>query len=354
MAGFSTTLHRSGLDGMPETRSAMAVRALLEIRNLEVQFGTEDGIVRAVDGVTYTIEKEKTLGIVGESGCGKTVTALAIMGLVQSPPGKIANGEILYHRNGKTTDLAKLPPKGRAMRAIRGNEIAMIFQEPMTSLNPVFTIGFQIMEAIMLHQRLKKKEARTKAIEMLREVGIPLPEERVDEYPHQLSGGMRQRAMIAMALSCNPQLLIADEPTTALDVTIQAQVLELMNALRKEFKAAIQFITHDLGVIAGMADDVAVMYLGRIVEAAPVREIFHAPQHPYTQGLMHSIPSLTRSRERLVPIEGVVPDPSDAPPGCGFEPRCPKRMEICKTEMPPLKDVAPGHSAACWLYGGTT
>jgi len=332
----------------------MTPSALLEIRDLEVQFGMEDGVVRAVDGVTYTIEAEKTLGVVGESGCGKTVTALAIMGLVQSPPGKIANGEILYHRGEKTTDLAKLPPKGRAMRAIRGNEIAMIFQEPMTSLNPVFTIGYQIMEAIILHQRKRKKEARRQAVDMLREVGIPLPEERVDEYPHQLSGGMRQRAMIAMALSCNPQLLIADEPTTALDVTIQAQVLELMNALRKEFKAAIQFITHDLGVIAGMADDVAVMYLGRIVEAAPVREIFHAPKHPYTQGLMHSIPSLTRSRERLVPIEGVVPDPSDAPPGCGFEPRCPKRMEICKTEMPPLKDVAPGHSAACWLYGGTT
>jgi oligopeptide/dipeptide ABC transporter ATP-binding protein len=330
----------------------MTPSALLEIRDLEVQFGMEEGVVRAVDGVTYTIEREKTLGVVGESGCGKTVTALAIMGLVQSPPGKIANGEILYHRGDKTTDLAKLPPKGRAMRAIRGNEIAMIFQEPMTSLNPVFTIGYQIMEAIILHQRLKKKEARKQAIRMLHEVGIPLPEQRVDEYPHQLSGGMRQRAMIAMALSCNPQLLIADEPTTALDVTIQAQVLELMNALRKEFKAAIQFITHDLGVIAGMADDVAVMYLGRIVEAATVREIFHAPQHPYTQGLMHSIPSLKRRKERLVPIEGVVPDPSDAPPGCGFEPRCPQRMEICKTQMPPLREVAAGHTAACWLYEG--
>jgi oligopeptide/dipeptide ABC transporter ATP-binding protein len=324
--------------------------ALLEVTSLEVHFVMEGSVVRAVDGVTYTIEAEKTLGVVGESGCGKTVTALAIMGLVQSPPGKIVGGEILYHRGETTIDLAKLPPRGRMMRSIRGNEIAMIFQEPMTSLNPVFTIGYQIVEAIVLHQQLHKREAKRKAIEMLRAVGIPLPEQRVDEYPHQLSGGMRQRAMIAMALSCNPQLLIADEPTTALDVTIQAQVLELMNALRKEFKTAIQFITHDLGVIAGMADDVVVMYLGRIVEGASVKEVFHAPKHPYTKGLMHSIPSLTRSKDRLVPIEGVVPDPSDAPPGCGFEPRCPQRMEICKTKMPPLVEVAPQHTAACWLY----
>jgi oligopeptide/dipeptide ABC transporter ATP-binding protein len=334
------------LEGLAMTQSSSA---LLEIRDLEVQFAMEDGVLRAVDGVTYTIEAEKTLGVVGESGCGKTVTALAIMGLVQSP-GRIAKGEVLYHQGEKTTDLAKLPPKGRAMRAIRGNEIAMIFQEPMTSLNPVYSIGYQIMEAIILHQRLKKRDARRQAIDMLRSVGIPLPEQRVDEYPHQLSGGMRQRAMIAMALSCNPSLLLADEPTTALDVTIQAQVLELMNALRREFKAAIQFITHDLGVIAGMADDVVVMYLGRIVEAAPVREIFHAPRHPYTQGLMRSIPSLTRSKERLVPIEGVVPDPRDAPPGCGFEPRCPHSMGICKTTMPALLDVGPQHTAACWLY----
>jgi oligopeptide/dipeptide ABC transporter ATP-binding protein len=336
------------LEGLAMIQSSTA---LLEVRDLEVHFAMEGGVVRAVDGVTYTIEAEKTLGVVGESGCGKTVTALAIMGLVQSPPGRIAGGQILYHQGEKTTDLAKLPPKGRAMRAIRGNEIAMIFQEPMTSLNPVLTIGFQIVEAVTLHQKLRKREAKKQAIEMLRAVGIPLPEQRVDEYPHQLSGGMRQRAMIAMALSCNPSLLIADEPTTALDVTIQAQVLELMNALRREFKAAIQFITHDLGVIAGMADDVAVMYLGRIVEAAPVHEIFHAPKHPYTQGLMRSIPSLTRSKERLVPIEGVVPDPSDAPPGCGFEPRCPHRMGICKTTMPALLDVGPQHTAACWLYG---
>lgn len=323
---------------------------VLDVRDLRVHFITEKGIVRAVDGVTYTIKEETTLGVVGESGCGKTVTALAIMGLVQVPPGRIASGEILYHRNGMVMDLAKLPPKGRAMRSIRGNEIAMIFQEPMTSLNPVFTIGNQIIEAIVLHQRLKKREAKRQAIEMLRAVGIPLPEQRVDEYPHQLSGGMRQRAMIAMALSCNPSLLIADEPTTALDVTIQAQVLELMNKLRTQFKAAIQFITHDLGVIASMADDVVVMYLGKIVEGASVGDVYHAPRHPYTQGLMDSIPSLATSKERLVPIEGVVPDPSDVPEGCGFEPRCPRAMEICQTRAPGLKEIGPGHSAACWLY----
>ena len=323
---------------------------LIEVRGLKTYFYTEDGVVRAVDGVNYVIEQEKTLGIVGESGCGKSVTALSIMGLVQIPPGKIEAGEILFHRDGKVMDLTKFDPKGREMRSIRGNEIAMIFQEPMTSLNPVYTIGNQIMEAIILHQKLDKKEAKKKAIAMLREVGIPLPEQRVDEYPHQLSGGMRQRAMIAMALSCNPSLLIADEPTTALDVTIQAQVLELMNDLRREFQAAIQFITHDLGVIAGMADDVVVMYLGRIVEGSTVDEVFHSPKHPYTQGLMNSIPSLASRKDRLEPIKGVVPDPFEVPPGCGFEPRCPHAMEICKTTMPELKEVAPGHDAACWLY----
>ncbi len=323
---------------------------LIEVKGLKTYFYTEDGIVRAVDGVDYVIEQEKTLGVVGESGCGKSVTALSIMGLVQIPPGKIEEGEILFHRDGKVMDLTKFNPKGREMRAIRGNEIAMIFQEPMTSLNPVYTIGNQIMEAIILHQKLNKKNAKKKAIEMLRAVGIPLPEQRVDEYPHQLSGGMRQRAMIAMAMSCNPSLLIADEPTTALDVTIQAQVLELMNGLRKEFQASIQFITHDLGVIAGMADDVSVMYLGRIVEASNVREVFHNAKHPYTQGLMHSIPSLAANKDRLEPIKGVVPDPFEVPPGCGFEPRCPHAMEICKTKMPDLKEVAPGHTTACWLY----
>jgi len=325
---------------------------LIDVRGLKTYFYTEDGVVRAVDGVDFTIEPEKTLGIVGESGCGKSVTALSIMGLVQSPPGKIAAGEIIYSQDGKKeVDLTKLNPKGREYRSIRGNEIAMIFQEPMTSLNPVYTIGNQIMEAIILHQHLNKHEAKQKAIEMLHAVGIPVPEQRVDEYPHQLSGGMRQRAMIAMALSCNPSLLIADEPTTALDVTIQAQVLDLMNDLRRDFKASIQFITHDLGVIADMADDVVVMYLGRIVESASVREVFHNAKHPYTQGLMNSIPSLkTTKKERLIPIKGVVPDPFDVPEGCGFEPRCPNAMEICKTKVPTLKEVTPGHLVSCWLY----
>jgi len=324
---------------------------LIEVRDLKTYFYTEDGVVRAVDGVDFTIEPEKTLGVVGESGCGKTVAALSVMGLIQIPPGKIETGEILYHRDGKVTELTGLNPKGREYRSIRGNEIAMIFQEPMTSLNPVYTIGNQIMEAIILHQHLKKKEARKKAIEMLHAVGIPVPEQRVDEYPHQLSGGMRQRAMIAMALSCNPSLLIADEPTTALDVTIEAQVLDLMNGLRENFNTAIQFITHDLGVIAQMADDVVIMYLGKIVESATVSEIFHNTKHPYTQGLMNSIPSLaTTKKERLIPIKGVVPDPFEIPEGCGFEPRCPQAMEICKTKIPPLKEVASGHLAACWLY----
>ena len=324
---------------------------LIEVRDLKTYFYTEDGVVRAVDGVDFTIEPEKTLGVVGESGCGKTVAALSVMGLIQIPPGKIETGEILYHRDGKVTELTGLNPKGREYRSIRGNEIAMIFQEPMTSLNPVYTIGNQIMEAIILHQHLKKKEARKKAIEMLHAVGIPVPEQRVDEYPHQLSGWMRQRAMIAMALSCNPSLLIADEPTTALDVTIEAQVLDLMNGLRENFNTAIQFITHDLGVIAQMADDVVIMYLGKIVESATASEIFHNTKHPYTQGLMNSIPSLaTTKKERLIPIKGVVPDPFEVPEGCGFEPRCPQAMEICKTKIPPLKEVASCHLAACWLY----
>ena len=324
---------------------------LIEIKGLKTHFFTEKGVVRAVDGVDLAIGAEKTLGVVGESGCGKSITALSIMGLIQTPPGKIEAGEILFHRNGETIDLTKLNPKGKKMRSIRGNEIAMIFQEPMTSLNPVYTIGNQIMETIILHQGLRKREARKKAIEMLTAVGIPSPEQRVDEYPHQLSGGMRQRAMIAMALSCRPSLLIADEPTTALDVTIQAQVLDVMNDLRTRFKTAIMFITHDLGVIAGMADHVVVMYLGKIVESAPVRDIFHNPKHPYTHGLINSIPSFGASRKkRLVPIKGTVPDPLSAPKRCGFEPRCPQAKEICKTRIPKLEEVSAGHLAACWLY----
>ena len=322
---------------------------LIEVKDLKTNFYMEAGLVRAVNGVTFSIEREKTLGVVGESGCGKSVTALSIMSLIRRP-GKIDAGEILFYRDSNALDLAKLDPMGAAMRSIRGDEIAMIFQEPMTSLNPVFTIGNQIMESIMLHQRLNRMDAQDKAIEMLRAVGIPSPELRVREYPHQLSGGMRQRAMIAMALSCNPSLLIADEPTTALDVTIQAQVLKLMNDLRTEFKAAIMFITHDLGVIAHMADNVVVMYLGRIVESGSVRDIFHNPRHPYTQGLMNSIPSLVTTKETLlIPIEGAVPDLLEVDDGCGFESRCPHAMDTCKQTDPPLVDVAPGHQAACWL-----
>jgi oligopeptide transport system ATP-binding protein len=327
---------------------------LLEIKNLVTSFHTDAGVVKAVDGVDMFLAREKTLGVVGESGSGKSVTALSIMGLVPRPAGRITSGQILFNHNNQVKDLAKLDPRGKESRSIRGNDIAMIFQEPMTSLNPVFTIGNQIMEAIILHQRLSKKDARTKAIDMLTEVGISTPEKRCDEYPHQLSGGMRQRAMIAMALSCRPILLIADEPTTALDVTIQAQVLELMNKLRSEFKASILFITHDLGVIAKMADHVAVMYLGKVAEAGPVGEIFHDPRHPYTQGLMHSIPSIAAARNiKLTPIEGVVPDLFHLPPGCGFAPRCPNAMDICRVRIPPVFQVTPGKQTSCWLYDGS-
>ena len=330
---------------------------LIELIGLKTYFYTKAGVIRAVDGVDFAIEKGRTLGVVGESGCGKSITALSIMGLVQTPPGRIVSGEIRYHRNQgdqareEVINLERLNPRGRKMRSIRGNEIAMIFQEPMTSLNPIYTVGNQIMESIRLHQRLSRREARDKAIQMLASVGIPSPKQRVQEYPHQLSGGMRQRVMIAAALSCNPSLLIADEPTTALDVTIQAQVLKLMNDLRREFNTAIQFITHDLGVIARMADDVAVMYLGKIVEKTTVKNLFRNPRHPYTLGLMHSIPSLSSKKdERLVPIKGVVPDLLEIPAGCGFETRCPQAMDICKQQPPPQKEVVRGHWTACWRY----
>ena len=325
---------------------------LIEIKGLTTSFHTEDGVCRALDGVDFSINPEQTLGVVGESGCGKSVTALSIMRLIPTPPGRIERGEILFRHNGQSRDLVKLVPNGRTMRSIRGNEIAMIFQEPMTSLNPLFTIGRQIMEAIVLHQGLGKIEARNMAIEMLRLVGIPSPERRIEEYPHQLSGGMRQRAMIAMALSCHPALLIADEPTTALDVTIQAQVLNLMQKLQEEFKAAIMFITHDLGVIANIADEVVVMYMGRIVEHAGAREIFSHPAHPYTKGLINSIPAfVNRHEKRLMPISGVVPDPYDVLIGCSFESRCPYAMDRCREAAPPLVEAAPQHWSACWVVG---
>ncbi len=324
--------------------------SLIDLKDLKTYFYTEDGVVQAVDGVTFSIDRQQTMGVVGESGSGKSVTALSVMGLVPMPPGKIVEGEILFHRDGGTVDLTELNPKGKEMRSIRGNEIAMIFQEPMTSLNPVFTIGNQIMEAITLHQNVNKKKARKIAINMLEEVGIPLPEQRVDEYPHQLSGGMRQRAMIAMALSCNPTMLIADEPTTALDVTIQAQILDLMEDLQHEFNTSIMFITHDLGVIAEITSFVVVMYLGKIVESGEVHEIYHNPTMPYTQGLMESIPSLDVDKGRLKPIKGVVPDPYDVPEGCPFNNRCPHVMDVCREKDPPLVEVADGHKSACWLH----
>ena len=325
--------------------------ALIEVKNLKTYFHTDFGVARAVDGANFSIEAEKTLGVVGESGCGKSVTALTIMGLLQMPPAKIESGEILYNRNGKIFDLAKLDPKGPEMRSIRGNEIAMVFQEPMTSLNPVFTIGNQIQETIMLHQKLSRKDSRDKAIEMLRNTGIPSPKQRINEYPHQLSGGMRQRAMIAMALCCNPSILIADEPTTALDVTIQAQVLSQMKDLSSQIKTAILFITHDLGVIAKMADDVIVMYLGKIVEKSSVNNIFYNPKHPYTKGLLNSIPILSNTKKRrLEPIEGVVPDLYEIPNGCCFRNRCPQKMKICQNEIPPLKLIGQDHQVACWLF----
>ncbi|MBE3574522.1 MAG: ABC transporter ATP-binding protein [Firmicutes bacterium] len=315
---------------------------LLEIRDLRTYFYTEDGVVPSVDGVDLTIDKGETLGLVGESGCGKSVTSLSIMGLIPKPPGKIVSGEILF--NGQ--DLLK---KSEAeMRHIRGNEISMIFQEPMTSLNPVYTVGDQIMEVLILHQKLGKAEARAKTIEMLRLVGIPEADKRVDEYPHQMSGGMRQRVMIAMALSCNPKLLIADEPTTALDVTIQAQILDLMRKLRDELNTSILLITHDMGVIAEMADRVAVMYTGKVVESADVRTIFADPRHPYTLGLLGSIPKLHEDAERLRAIEGTVPNPYAMPTGCRFHPRCEFARDICRQQEPPLMKVAEGHEAACW------
>ena len=315
---------------------------LLSVRNLKTHFYTEDGVVPAVDGISFDLERGGTLGIVGESGCGKSVTSLSIMGLIPSPPGKIVDGEIIFEGR----DLTKLSEA--EMRKIRGNDISMIFQEPMTSLNPVFTIGNQIMEAIMLHQKLDKAAARKKAIEMLSLVGIPSPEKRIDEYPHQLSGGMRQRVMIAMALSCNPKLLIADEPTTALDVTIQAQILDLMRALQKELGTAIIMITHDLGVIAELVDRVAVMYTGVIVESGDVETIFANPQHPYTQGLLASIPRLDMDVDRLQAIPGSVPTPGNFPKGCGFHPRCPFAKDICVAKRPPAFAVGDGHHAACW------
>jgi peptide/nickel transport system ATP-binding protein len=325
---------------------------LLAIHNLKTQFTTMDGIVRAVDGVSFSIKQGRTLGLVGESGCGKSVTAHSILRLLPKRISKIVDGEIAFHRaDGQVVDMTQLAPDGDVIRSIRGNEISLIFQEPLTSLSPVHTVGSQIAEAIALHQRVGKAEARARTIALLEQVGIPNAGQRFDEHPHQFSGGMRQRAMIAMALSCNPRLLIADEPTTALDVTIQAQILELMKSLQAEYGMAILIITHDLGVIAEMADEVAVMYMGKIVESGDVRTIFNRPLHPYTVGLMRSIPRLGRhSKDRLTPIPGSVPDPYSIPSGCAFMPRCPApKNDHCRRDVP-LQEVEPGHFVRCTLY----
>lgn len=318
---------------------------LLEVKNLKTYFYTDEGVVKSVDDVSFDVEKGKTLGIVGESGCGKSITSLSIMQLVETPPGKIVGGEIIYQGENL------LEKNKDQMRKIRGGEIAMIFQEPMTSLNPVFTVGKQIMEALRLHTDLDKEKAKERAIEMLKLVKIPLPEKRFNEYPHQLSGGMRQRVMIAMALACEPKLLIADEPTTALDVTIQAQILHLMNNLKEEHGTAIMFITHDLGVINQMADDVAVMYCGQVVEHVPARVLFAKNtkhSHPYTEGLLASVPRLDTKTDRLDAIPGAVPHPLDLPKGCKFAPRCKYCTKRCMEEEPELVKVGENQEVRCF------
>lgn len=315
---------------------------VLEVKNLRTSFFVEGGEVKAVDDVSFDLKRGETLGIVGESGCGKSVTSLSIMRLISQPPGKIIGGEINYL--GK--NLLGLSPD--EMRKVRGNEISMIFQEPMTALNPVFTIGNQICEAIRLHQKLPEKEALDKAVEMLKLVGIPAPERRVNEYPHQLSGGMRQRVMIAMALSCNPEVLIADEPTTALDVTIQAQILDLLKELQEKFGMAILLITHDLGVIAESAQKVLVMYAGKVVEQGDVKAIFKNPRHPYTRGLLESLPSLGRGKDRLNTIPGIVPDLLHLPPGCRFQDRCKYVGEKCYVVEPGVRKIESAQEIRCY------
>ena len=318
---------------------------LLEVKNLKTQFFTQDGVVKAVDDVSFYVMPGETLGVVGESGSGKSMMGLSIMRLIPNPPGKIVNGEVTF--NGR--DILKMSEE--QVRSIRGNDIAMIFQDPMTSLNPVLTINRQISEALQLHMGMNKEQAKRRSIELLQMVGIPNAEERVGQYPHQFSGGMRQRVMIAMALSCNPKLLIADEPTTALDVTIQAQILDLMRTLQNETGTGVIMITHSMGVVAGMADRVQVMYAGHIVETASTEEIFANPRHPYTVGLMKSIPRLdARNKEKLQPIRGLPPDLIDLPDMCPFVPRCNYAREKCEQKNPPLIQVAPGHHSACWFW----
>ena len=315
---------------------------LLEVRGLKTHFATDRGLFRAVDGISFNVPRGRTVGLVGESGCGKSVTSLSVMGLVPSPPGKVEAEAVMFG----DSDVLKLSADAR--RRLRGSKMSMIFQEPMTSLNPVHTIGHQIIEGILAHTTMSPRDARMRAIEMLELVKIPSASQRIDDYPHNLSGGMRQRVMIAMALSCEPALLIADEPTTALDVTIQAQILDLLSELQRRLGMAILIITHDLGVIAEVADQVLVMYAGQIVESADVGDLFADPQHPYTIGLLGSIPRLDVERARLATIEGTVPSPNNQPRGCRFAPRCPFADRHCRETPPPLRDIAPGHRVACW------
>ncbi|WP_287373148.1 ABC transporter ATP-binding protein [Prosthecochloris sp.] len=318
------------------------MKKILEVKNLKTYYSTDNGTARAVDGVSFSLQRNRTLGIVGESGCGKSVTALSIMRLVPMPPGYFAGGEIFW----KGSDLLKISED--EMRKLRGNDIAMIFQEPMSSLNPVYTCGNQIVEQILLHQDLSGKEAKRLAVEMLRHVGIPNPSERFGAYPHELSGGMRQRVMIAMALSCNPALLIADEPTTALDVTVQAQILELIGKLQADTGMSVILITHDFGVIAELCEDVLVMYASKVVEEGRVSQIFSDPLHPYTKGLLKSIPRIGSKQQRLNVIEGNVPSATRLPDGCRFANRCPLADELCRKVEPQLEEYDPGHKAACW------
>jgi oligopeptide transport system ATP-binding protein len=319
---------------------------ILQVKDLKTYFKLDEGLLKAVDGVSFDLRKGETLGIVGESGSGKSVTNLALMRLVPVPPGRIAGGEVLF--NGK--DILKM--SDAEIREVRGNKISMIFQDPMTSLNPFLRVSTQLIETLVLHQGLDKKAAKEKAIEMLKLAGIPAPEKRIDQYPHQFSGGMRQRVMIAMALSCNPEILIADEPTTALDVTIQAQILELINELSERLGTAVILITHSLGVVAGMCDNICVMYAGRIVEKGNADEIFADPKHPYTQGLIKSVPRLDReNKQRLYSIPGQPPNVINLPDCCPFFPRCERAMDICKSKYPPVSAVGKGRSVACWLYG---
>ena len=317
---------------------------ILEIKDLCVEFQTVEGVVHAVDHLNYTLHKGEKLGIVGESGSGKSVSSLGMMQLIPNPPGRITGGEILYH--GK--DLVKASEK--EMQKIRGNEISMIFQEPMTSLNPIIKCGKQIAESLRLHRGMKKKEAMEEAVRMMRAVGIANPEVRAHEYPHQMSGGMRQRVMIAMALACQPQILIADEPTTALDVTIQAQILDLIRELNESMGTSVVFITHDLGVVSELCDTVIVMYTGHIVEKAPVKELFESPKHPYTKGLLNAIPKITRERNPLDTIEGMVPNPTERIEGCSFSPRCPYATDQCRKAEPPMAELSDGRLVRCWQY----